>query len=111
MLRPKALDHVGLKATDLDKSLHFYQTLGLELLRTSGPSANGGRSAVLKVGDQEIHVFYHSDFVSADKGDAGRSGPLLLQHATARSSPFSRWRGRILSSRSRLHRVRIGCLR
>jgi len=39
----------------------------LELLRTSGPSANDGRSAVLKVGDQEINVFYHSDFVSADK--------------------------------------------
>ena len=31
MLRPKALDHVGLKVTDMEKSLHFYQTL--ELLR------------------------------------------------------------------------------
>src|SRR5437016_14033780 len=98
MLRPKALDHVGLKATDLDKSLHFYQTLGLELLRTSGPSANGGRSAVLKVGDQEINVFYHSDFVPADKGDAGSSGPLLLQHATARRRPFPGLPGRILSA-------------
>jgi catechol 2,3-dioxygenase-like lactoylglutathione lyase family enzyme len=67
MLRPKALDHVGLKVTDMEKSLHFYQALGLELLRTAGPNADGGRSAVLKVGDQEINVFYHSDFVSADK--------------------------------------------
>jgi catechol 2,3-dioxygenase-like lactoylglutathione lyase family enzyme len=33
MLRPKALDHVGLKVTGMEKSLHFYQTLGLELLR------------------------------------------------------------------------------
>jgi catechol 2,3-dioxygenase-like lactoylglutathione lyase family enzyme len=33
MLRPKALDHVGLKVTDKEKSLHFYPMLGLELLR------------------------------------------------------------------------------
>jgi len=40
MLRPKDLDHVGLKVTDMDKTLHFYhQMLGLELLRTSGPNA------------------------------------------------------------------------
>jgi catechol 2,3-dioxygenase-like lactoylglutathione lyase family enzyme len=67
MLRPKALDHVGLKVTDMDKALHFYQALGLELLRTSGPKADGEQSAVLKVGGQEINVFYHPDFVSADK--------------------------------------------
>ena len=67
MLRPKALDHVGLKVTDMDKSLHFYQTLGLELLRRSGPKADGEWSAVLKVGSQEINVFYHPEFVSADK--------------------------------------------
>ena len=66
MLRPKALDHVGLKVTDMDKTLHFYQTLGLELLRTSGPKADGERSAVLKVGDQEINVFSHPEFVLAD---------------------------------------------
>jgi glyoxalase/bleomycin resistance protein/dioxygenase superfamily protein len=41
MLRPKALDHVGLKVTDMEKSLHFYQTLGLELLRTSDPKDKG----------------------------------------------------------------------
>jgi catechol 2,3-dioxygenase-like lactoylglutathione lyase family enzyme len=64
MLRPKALDHVGLKVTDMDKTLHFYhQVLGLELLRTSGPS-DRGRSAVLKVGGQEINLFSGSDFVS-----------------------------------------------
>jgi catechol 2,3-dioxygenase-like lactoylglutathione lyase family enzyme len=43
MLRPKALDHVGLKVTDMDKTLHFYSKVrGLELLRTSGPDADGG---------------------------------------------------------------------
>ena len=68
MLRPKALDHVALKVTDMDKTLHFYhQVLGLELLRTSGPHAEGGRSAVVKVGGQAINVFYRPDFVSADK--------------------------------------------
>jgi catechol 2,3-dioxygenase-like lactoylglutathione lyase family enzyme len=47
MLRPAALDHVGLKVTDLDRTLHFYQRLGLTLLRTPGPHADGLRSAVI----------------------------------------------------------------
>ena len=68
MLHPKALDHLALKVTDMDKTLHFYhQVLGLELLRTAGPNAEGGRSAVLQAGAQKIDVFYRPDFVSADK--------------------------------------------
>ena len=53
MLRPKALDHVGLIVTDLDRSLRFYKALGLELLRRSERCT--GSSAVLKVGAQEIN--------------------------------------------------------
>jgi catechol 2,3-dioxygenase-like lactoylglutathione lyase family enzyme len=68
MIRPKALDHLALKVTDMDKTLHFYHdVLGLALLRTSGPNAEGGRSAVLQAGDQKIDVFFRPDFVSADK--------------------------------------------
>jgi catechol 2,3-dioxygenase-like lactoylglutathione lyase family enzyme len=68
MLRPKALDHLALKATDMDKTLHFYhQVLGLELLRTSGPNAEGGRSAMLQAGGQKLDLFSRPDFVSADK--------------------------------------------
>jgi catechol 2,3-dioxygenase-like lactoylglutathione lyase family enzyme len=71
MLRPKALDHVGLKVTDMDKTLHFYhQVLGLELLRTSGANADGVRSAVLKAGGQEINVFSRPDFVSVASDNA-----------------------------------------
>jgi catechol 2,3-dioxygenase-like lactoylglutathione lyase family enzyme len=70
MLRPKALDHVALKVTDMDKTLHFYQLLGLELLRTSGPNADGVRSAVIKVGGQEINVFSHPHFVSVETQNA-----------------------------------------
>ena len=57
MIKPKALDHVGLKVTDMDRSLRFYcDGLGLELLRRSdkGP---GVASAVLRVGDQEMNLF------------------------------------------------------
>jgi len=68
MVHPKALDHLALKVTDMDKTLHFYhQVLRLELLRTSGPSAEGGRSAVLQAGGQKIDMFSRPDFVSADK--------------------------------------------
>jgi catechol 2,3-dioxygenase-like lactoylglutathione lyase family enzyme len=42
----------------MDRTLRFYRTLGLEVLRTSGPHADGGRSAVIKVGSQEMNVFY-----------------------------------------------------
>jgi catechol 2,3-dioxygenase-like lactoylglutathione lyase family enzyme len=49
MLRPKALDHVGLVIADLDRGLRFYvKGLGLELLRrrerTDGESSAGSRS-------------------------------------------------------------------
>jgi catechol 2,3-dioxygenase-like lactoylglutathione lyase family enzyme len=68
VLRPKALDHLALKVTDMDKTLHFYhEVLGLELLRSSGPNAGGGRSAVLQAGGQKLDLFSRPDFVSADK--------------------------------------------
>jgi len=69
MLRPKAIDHVGLKVMDMEKTLHFYQRLGLTLLRTSGPNADGLRSAVLQVGSQELNVFSHPELVAAAKED------------------------------------------
>ncbi|HEV8439768.1 MAG TPA: VOC family protein [Methylomirabilota bacterium] len=75
MLRPKALDHVGLKVTDMDKTLHFYQRLGLTLLRTSGPNADGLRSAVIQVGSQELNVFSHPEFVSS-----GKENPVGMDH-------------------------------
>ena len=75
MLRPKALDHVGLKVTDMDKTLRFYQRLGLTLLRTSGPNADGLRSAVIQVGSQELNVFSHPDFVPS-----GKENPVGMDH-------------------------------
>ena len=69
MLRPTELNHVGLTVTDMDKTLHFYQLLGLELLRTSGPNPEGIRSAVLKIGSQEINVFSKAGLVSTEEED------------------------------------------
>lgn len=65
MLRLKALDHVGLLVADLDRSLHFYQALGLELLRRSEPQGNHAGSAVLAIGTQEINVFCRPDLGGA----------------------------------------------
>src|SRR5262245_23753555 len=78
MLRLKALDHVGLKVTNMDKTLDFYQRLGLTLLRTSGPNADGLRSAVLQVGSQELNVFSLPEFASA--GDGGEENPVGMDH-------------------------------
>ena len=75
MIRLKALDHVGLKVTDMDKALDFYQRLGLTLLRTSGPNADGLRSAVIQVGSQELNVFSHPEFVSS-----GKENPVGIDH-------------------------------
>ena len=84
MVHPKALDHLALKVTDMDKTLHFYhQVLGLELLRTSGPNAEGGRSAVLQAGGQKIDMFSRPDFVSADKDKPVGMDHLCLTMETA----------------------------
>ena len=70
MLRPQALNHVALTVADMDKTLHFYQALGLELLRMSGPAADGVRSAVLRVsGAQEINVFHKAGLGAIDQED------------------------------------------
>ena len=76
MVQVTGLDHIGLKVTDLDRSLHFYHdVLGLEILHTSGPHENGGRSATLRAGDQKLDLFYRPDFVSAD-----RDKPVGMDH-------------------------------
>ena len=69
MLKPKALDHVGLKVTDMDKSLRFYcDGLGLKLLRRKdkGP---GVASAVLAVGAQEMNLFSNPDYAASPTDD------------------------------------------
>ena len=69
MLRLKALDHVGLKVTDMDRTLRFYcQALGLELLRRLD-RAGGVTVAVLRVGNQELNIFSRADFASSHRDD------------------------------------------
>ena len=70
MLRLKGLDHVGLKVTDMGETLSFYQRLGLTVLRASGPDADGVRSAVIQVGNQELNVFSHPGLAPAGKENA-----------------------------------------
>jgi catechol 2,3-dioxygenase-like lactoylglutathione lyase family enzyme len=68
MIRPKAMDHVALKVTDMKRTLHFYQdVLGLELRRHSGPNEQGGEAAVLQAGGQALDLFSRPDFVMSDK--------------------------------------------
>jgi catechol 2,3-dioxygenase-like lactoylglutathione lyase family enzyme len=85
MLRPKALDHVALKVTDMAQSLKFYQQgLGFELRRQSGPNASGSSSAVLQAGGQALDLFSRPDFVAADKDKPiGMDHLCLLMDATS----------------------------
>jgi lactoylglutathione lyase len=63
MLKFKALDHVGIFVTDMDRSLRFYTDgLGLELLRRRGAGRDG--FAAIKVGQAEFNVFCNPDAVS-----------------------------------------------
>src|SRR5262245_19731278 len=75
MPRLKGLDHVGLMVTDMDKSLDFYRRLGLAVLRTSGPSPDGVRTAVLQVGASELNVFSNPNVVSS-----GENNPIGMDH-------------------------------
>jgi glyoxylase I family protein len=68
MLKTKALDHVGLRVSDMDKSLAFYcDGLGLKLLRRRerGP---GVATAVLAVGGQEMNLFSSPGFAASPGG-------------------------------------------
>jgi catechol 2,3-dioxygenase-like lactoylglutathione lyase family enzyme len=67
MLKLKAIDHVGLRVSDMDKTLHFYQQLGLALLRASGPGADGRRAAVIQVGSQEINLVSRPEFIASEE--------------------------------------------
>ena len=75
MLRPTAIDHVGLKVTDMDRTLDFYQRLGVTLLRASGPNADGVRTAVIQVGSQELNLF-----AAPGDGEAGPEHPIGMDH-------------------------------
>jgi len=67
-LRPTAIDHIGLKVTDMDKSLHFYcDVLGFEKGRAFTAGTDKNRAATISAGSQKIDLFYREDFVSADK--------------------------------------------
>jgi len=71
MLKARALDHVGLKVTDMNRSLAFYcDGLGLKLLRRkdSGP---GTATAVLAVGEQEMNLFSNPSFAAGPGFAAG----------------------------------------
>jgi len=73
MLRPKALEHIGLIVTDMDRSLRFYERLGFEFVRW--PRRPGG-ATVLKAGNAELNVFCNPS--SASDGARQRVDHLCL---------------------------------
>jgi lactoylglutathione lyase len=74
VLRLKALDHVGLIVTDLERSIQFYEALGVELVRR--PRRPGG-ATVMRFGNAEINMFTNPD--AADRGEQQRVDHLCLE--------------------------------
>jgi lactoylglutathione lyase len=64
MLRLKALDHVGLVVTDLDRSIQFYEALGVELVRR--PRRPGG-ATVMRFGNAEFNMFCNPDAIDCSE--------------------------------------------
>ena len=83
MLRLKGLDHVGIMASDFEKSVDFYRRLGFTVLRTR-EDPGGVRIAVLRVGGQELNLFSKPG-VAAASGDppAGMDHFCVLVDATS----------------------------
>ena len=71
MLRLRAVDHIGIVVTDLDRSLRFYQALGVELVRL--PRRPGG-ATVLKAG------WHGNQACSATRTRRGRAAVSELDH-------------------------------
>jgi len=63
-LRLKGLDHVGILASDFERSVDFYRRLGLTVLRTR-EDPGGVHVAVLEVGGQELNLFSKPGIASA----------------------------------------------
>ncbi len=74
MLRPKALDHIGIVVTDLERSLRFYEALGVELVRR--PRRPGG-ATVLRPGNADVNMFCNP--ASTDCGERQRIDHLCLE--------------------------------
>jgi catechol 2,3-dioxygenase-like lactoylglutathione lyase family enzyme len=74
VLRLKALDHVGIICTDLQRSIEFYEALGVALVRR--PRRPGG-ATVMRFGNADINMFCNPD--AADHGERQRVNHLCLE--------------------------------
>ena len=70
------LDHLGVKVTDLDRSIKFYTELfGFELVDRRMLGSGDVEAAALKVGDSLIFLLYNSQF-----GPHSPEGPGGVDH-------------------------------
>jgi catechol 2,3-dioxygenase-like lactoylglutathione lyase family enzyme len=65
MLRLKNFEHIGIVASDIDRSLRFYGDLGLAVVKRRGEGRQA--AATLKMGDAEINMFCNPDRTGPDE--------------------------------------------
>jgi catechol 2,3-dioxygenase-like lactoylglutathione lyase family enzyme len=65
MLRLKNFEHIGIVASDIERSLRFYTDLGLEMVKRRGEGRQA--AATLRMGDAEINMFCNPDPIGGDE--------------------------------------------
>jgi lactoylglutathione lyase len=64
MMRLKALDHVGLIVTDMERSIEFYEALGAELVHRQ---RRPGGATAMRFGNAELNMFCNPDAVDCSE--------------------------------------------
>jgi catechol 2,3-dioxygenase-like lactoylglutathione lyase family enzyme len=74
------LDHVGIRVTDLDRSIRFYsELLGFELIERRMLGGGDVEAAMMKVGEQSvIFLLYNPSFISLPASVEGRPDHFCL---------------------------------
>jgi catechol 2,3-dioxygenase-like lactoylglutathione lyase family enzyme len=74
------LDHVGIRVTDLDRSIRFYSEMfGFQFIERRMLSNDNVEAAMIKVGEHSvIFLLYNPNFVSHDASVEGRPDHFCL---------------------------------
>lgn len=80
MPRLKNFEHIGIFASDIERSLRFYTDLGLDVVKRRGEGRTA--AATLRMGAAEINMFCNPDQGGADEAQRVHHFCLCMDAAT-----------------------------